>query len=175
MARVTKDAADVLREARQRARLSQTDVARRSGIAQSVISAYESGRREPGVRTLARLVKATGHELELDVVPAPGHQLGLPDTPLGRRLRRRRKAIIDTAARRGAHNVRVFGSVARAEDTADSDVDLLVDLNEGVGLVGLAGLKRELTDLLGTSVDVVPADSLKPRIRAEVLAEAITL
>lgn len=172
---MTKAAADVLRDARERSRLSQTDVARRSGIAQSVISAYESGRREPGLRTLARLVQATGHELELDLVPGPRRQLGLPDTALGRRLRRRRKAIIDTAARRGAHNVRVFGSVARGEDTADSDIDLLVDLDNGVGIVDLAGLKRELTDLLGADVDVVPADTLKPRVRAEVLAEAIPL
>lgn len=172
---MTKTAGDVLREARGRARLSQNDVARRAGIAQSVISAYESGRREPGVRTLARLVAATGHELELDVVPTPSRQLGLPDTPRGRQLRRRRKAIIEAAAKRGAHNVRVFGSVARGEDTADSDIDLLVDLEERVGVVGLAGLKRELTELLGTSVDVVPADSLKPRIRAEILAEAIPL
>lgn len=172
---MTKGAGDVLREARERAQLSQTDVARRSGIAQSVISAYESGRREPGVRTLARLVKATGHELELDVVPAPDRQLGLPDTPLGRRLRRRRKVIIDIAARRGAHNVRVFGSVARGDNTADSDIDLLVDIDKGVGIVGLAGLKRELTDLLGKSVDVVPTDTLKARIRAEVLTEAIPL
>jgi uncharacterized protein len=172
---MTKSAGAVLRDARERARLSQTDVARRSGIAQSVISAYESGRREPGVRTLARLVKATGHELELDVVPVPDRQLGLPDTPLGRRLRRRRRAIIDIAAKRGAQNVRVFGSVARGDDTADSDIDLLVDLDKGVGLVGLAGLKRELTELLGTSVDVVPADTLKSRIRAEVLGEAIPL
>jgi uncharacterized protein len=175
MSRMTKAAGDVLREARERAQLSQNDVARRAGIAQSVISAYESGRREPGVQTLSRLVAATGHELELDVVPGPSRQLGLPDTPRGRRLRRRRKAIIDTAAKRGAHNVRVFGSVARGEDTADSDIDLLVDLDDGVGVVGLAGLKRELTELLGTSVDVVPADTLKPRIRAEVLAEAIPL
>ena len=172
---MTKRAGEVLREARERARLSQTDVARRSGIAQSVISAYESGRREPGVRTLVRLVEATGHELELDVVPAHGRHLGLPDTPLGRRLRRRRKAIIETAANRGAHNVRVFGSVARGEDTAGSDIDLLVDLDKNVSVVGLAGLKRELADLLGTSVDVVPADTLKARIRAEVLAEAVPL
>lgn len=172
---MTKAAADVLRDARERSRLSQTDVARRSGIAQSVISAYESGRREPGLRTLARLVQATGHELEFDLVPGPRRQLGLPDTALGRRLRRRRKAIIDTAARRGAHNVRVFGSVARGQDTADSDIDLLVDLDNGVGIVDLAGLKRELTDLLGADVDVVPADTLKPRVRAEVLAEAIPL
>lgn len=172
---MSKRAGEVLREARKRARLSQTDVARRSGVAQSVISAYESGRREPGVGTLARLVQATGHELELDIVPAPDRQLGLPDTPLGRRLRRRRRAVIETAAKRGAHNVRVFGSVVRGQDTSSSDIDLLVDLDKGVGVVRLAGLKRELTDLLGVNVDVVPAESLKPRIRAQVLAEAIPL
>lgn len=170
---MTSRAGNVLRGARKRARLSQTDVARRSGIAQSVISAYESGRREPGVHTLARLVQATGHELELDIIPAPNRQLGLPDTPLGRRLRRRRRAVIETAAKRGAHNVRVFGSVARGEDTAASDIDLLVDLDGGVGVVALAGLKRELAEILGVDVDVVPAETLKQRIRAEVLAEAI--
>ena len=168
-------AGDVLREARKRARLSQADLGRRSGIAQSVISAYESGRREPGVRTLARLVEATGHHLELDVVPVPDRQLGLPDTPLGRRLRRHRRAVLETAARRGAHDVRVFGSVARGDDAAVSDVDLLVSLDRGVGVVALAALKRELSELLGVDVDVVPVDALKKRIRVEVLAEAIPL
>jgi predicted nucleotidyltransferase len=158
-----------------RARLSQADVARRCGVAQSVISAYESGRREPGVRTLARLIEATGHELVLELMPTPGRTLGLPDTRLGRRLRQRRVAIIDTAAKRRARNVRVFGSVARGEDTASSDVDLLVDLDEGVSLVVLAGLKRELSELLGINVDVVPAATLKARVRDEVLAEAIAL
>ncbi|MBA2496694.1 MAG: nucleotidyltransferase domain-containing protein [Acidimicrobiia bacterium] len=165
----------VLRDARTGARLSQTDVARRSGIAQSVISAYETGRREPGMQTLARLVEATGHQLVLDVVPATGRALGLPDSPLGRRLRRRRKGIIEAAEKRRAHNVRVFGSVARGEDTARSDVDLLVDLKKGVGLLDLVGLERELSELLGVHVDVVPADTLKPRIRTRVLAEAIPL
>ncbi|MEX2619666.1 MAG: helix-turn-helix domain-containing protein [Egibacteraceae bacterium] len=172
---MTSRAGEVLRDARKRARLSQTDVARRSGISQSVISAYESGRREPGVHTLARLVEATGHTLEFDILPAPDRQLGLPDTPLGRRLRRRRKAIIEAAMKRGAHNVRVFGSVARGDDTAASDVDFLMDLDPGVGVVALAGLKRELRELLAVEVDVVPAETLKPRIRAEVLAEAIPL
>lgn len=172
---MTDRAGEVLREARKRARLSQTDVARRSGIAQSVISAYESGRREPGLQTLARLVAATGHELALDLRAAPDRQLGLPDTPLGRRLRRHRKAIIDTAARRGARNVRVFGSVARGDDHADSDIDLLVDLDRSVSVVALAGLKRELIELLGVAVDVVPADTLKPRVRDEALAEAVPL
>ncbi len=165
----------MLRDARRRARLSQTDLARRSGIAQSVISAYESGRREPAVPTLARLIEATGHQLVLEITPTDDQSLGLPDTPMGRRLRRRRRAIIDTASKRGARNVRVFGSSARGDDTEGSDVDLLVDLDSGVGLVTLAGLRRELTELLGVDVDVVPADTLKPRIRDRVLAEAVSL
>jgi predicted nucleotidyltransferase len=60
-------------------------------------------------------------------------------------------------------------------DTATSDIDLLVDLEEGVGLLDLIGLERELSELLGVDVDVVPAATLKPRIRARVLAEAIPL
>ena len=71
--------------------------------------------------------------------------------------------------------MRVFGSVARGEDTPLSDVDLLVDLDADVGLVALSALERELSDLLGTRVDVVPADTLKRRVRDEVLAEAISL
>lgn len=165
----------MIRDARGRARLSQTDLARRAGVAQSVISAYESDRREPGLRTLTKLIEATGHRLTFDLVPMPGLHLGLPDTLLGRRLRHRRRAVIVTAARRGAHNVRVFGSVARGQDTDNSDIDLLVDLDDGVSVVALAGLTRELTDLLGIGVDVVPSDALKAAIRYEVLAEAIPL
>lgn len=130
----------LIRDSRRKSRLSQTELGRRAGVTQSVISAYESDRRQPGLHTLTRLIEATGHLLSLDVVPAPGQTLGLPGTPLGRRLQRRRRAVLDTAARRGARNVRVFGSVARGEDTESSDIDLLVDLDDGVGLVALAGL-----------------------------------
>ena len=79
----------LIRDARREARLSQTDLARRAGVAQSVISAYESDRREPGMAMLSKLIEATGHQLALSVEPLPGRCLGLPDTPLGRRLRRR--------------------------------------------------------------------------------------
>jgi predicted nucleotidyltransferase/DNA-binding XRE family transcriptional regulator len=165
----------MIREARRRARLSQTDLAQRAGVAQSVISAYESDRRDPSLRTLTKLIEATGHQLAFELIPAPRDQLGLPDTRLGRRLRRHRRAVTEIAARRGAHNVRVFGSVARGEDTDNSDIDLLVDLDIGVGLVSLAGLHRELADLLHVDVDVVPAATLKPAVRDEVLSEAIAL
>jgi predicted nucleotidyltransferase len=155
--------------------MSQNEMARRAGVAQSVISAYESDRREPGLRMLTKLIEATGHQLALDVVPSPGLPHGLPNTRLGRRLRRRRRAVIDTASQHGAHNVRVFGSVARGEDIDGSDVDLLVDLDNDIGLVGLAELRRTLSKLLDAGVDVVPADSLKPATRDEVLAEAVPL
>ena len=169
------NAARTLRAARERSRLSQTELAKRAGVAQSVISAYESGRREPSLRTLARLVEATGHDLAIDVVARPDRVLGLPDTPLGRRLRQRHNAIIEAAEARRARNVRVFGSAARGDDVDSSDVDLLVDLDDGVGLLDLIGLERELTELLGVAVDVVPNSSLKPRIRDRVRREAVPL
>jgi len=85
------------------------------------------------------------------------------------------EGVLDLAEQRGAHNVRVFGSVARGQDTDTSDIDLLVDLDDGVSLVGLAGLRRQLSDLLKVEVDVVPAATLKPNIAQAVLAEAVTL
>jgi predicted nucleotidyltransferase len=124
---------------------------------------------------LTKLIEAAGFELLVDAVARPGGARGLPDTPMGRRLRRRRRALIDEAALHGATNLRIFGSVARGEDTDDSDVDLLVDLDEAVGVVGLVGLERELEALVGRKVDVVPASGLKRRMSSEVLAEAIPL
>jgi uncharacterized protein len=165
-----------LREARTNAHLSQTDVARRARVAQSVISAYESGRRQPSVSTLARLISATGHRLVLGLERASNSSpRGLPDSPLGRRLRQRRRAVLACAARHRASNVRVFGSVARGEDKPDSDVDLVVDLDERTGLFALEALRRELSEILGVPVDVAPSDSLRSRVREEIEREAITL
>jgi uncharacterized protein len=168
-------AGTLLRAARRSASLSQTDLARRARVAQSVVSAYESGRREPAFSTLLRLVAATGHRLVVELEPDGQSRPGLPDTPLGRRLRRRRTAVLDTARRHGASNVRVFGSVARGEDGPESDVDLVVDLASGTGLVGLATLERELASVLGTAVDLVPSDSLRSVVRDVIDTEAIPL
>jgi len=172
---VESDAAAVLREARQRSGLSQAELARRANVAQPVISAYETGRREPGLAMLSKLVEASGHRLRVDLVAEPGQRRGLPDTPMGRRLRHLRRSIIDAAERRGATNVRVFGSVARGDDTSASDVDLLVDLRGDVGLLGLLGLEREIAETLKRDVDVVPAANLKVGLASQVLAEAIPL
>ena len=68
-----------------------------------------------------------------------------------------------------------FGSVARGDDDETSDVDLLVDLRNDVGLVSLVGLERELSELLDADVDVVPASLLKSAVRESAEAEAIAL
>jgi transcriptional regulator with XRE-family HTH domain len=132
-------AAALLREARCRAGLSQTELAVRAGVAQSVISAYETGRREPALSTLAALVDATGYELTVGLRRQPPRLRRLSG-PVGRRVRRRRRDLLAAAAAHGASNLRVFGSVARGQDTSDSDVDLLADLPPGVSLFGLGRL-----------------------------------
>jgi predicted nucleotidyltransferase/DNA-binding XRE family transcriptional regulator len=170
------DVARLLLDARRQAGLSQAELARRAGISQPVVSAYERGRREPSLATARRLVEATGHELRLEVVgPVGPGPRPLPDTPMGRRLARCRSQIVAAAERGGARNVRVFGSVARGVDTPTSDVDLLVDLDADVGMVRLVALEQELGRLLRREVDVVPARNLKPGVADTALVEAIPL
>jgi len=141
---------------------------------QSVIAAYESGAREPSLPTLAALVEATGIALTIDLGPAlPGS--GRVTGPLGHRLLRHRAAILALAASHGATNLRVFGSVARGEERADSDVDLLVDLPPGAGLFALARLKIDLETLLSARVDLVPSEGLKPRVRANIDKDLVPL
>ena len=84
----------------------------------------------------------------------------------------KRGEILQLAARRGARNVRLFGSVARDEAGLDSDVDFLVDLEPGRSLLDLGGLLMDLQSLLGRKVDVVTETGLRPRLRPRVLREA---
>ncbi len=90
-------------------------------------------------------------------------------------LKAKRGEILRIAARHGAYNVRVFGSVARGEAGPESDVDLLVEVEEGRSLFDLVGLWQELEDLLGRKVDVVEPEGLHWYIRARVLNEAVPL
>ena len=69
----------------------------------------------------------------------------------------------------------VFGSYVRGEQTDGSDLDILVDLGEGIGLIGLAGLQQDLSDSLGLKVDIVIEDTLRRRIGQRILSEAVML
>jgi predicted nucleotidyltransferase len=86
-----------------------------------------------------------------------------------------RGEILALAARHGATNVRVFGSVARREADAESDVDLLVDLLPGRGLLDLGALLMDLRELLGLQVDVVTPAGMHERMRGRALAGAVPL
>lgn len=90
-------------------------------------------------------------------------------------LREKREDILRVATKRGASNIRIFGSVARGEADAKSDIDLLVDLEPGRSIFDLGGLLMDLQDLLGHKVDVVTERGLRERIREHVLKEAIPL
>lgn len=86
-----------------------------------------------------------------------------------------REDVRRIAAAHGAGNVRVFGSVGRGEQSASSDLDLLVDMAEGRSLFDLIALSNELEESLGVEVDVVTKASLSPYLRDRILDEAVAL
>jgi len=90
-------------------------------------------------------------------------------------LQANRERILQTAAKYGAYNIRVFGSVARGEADASSDVDFLVEMEPGRSLFDLGGLLMDLQELLNCKVDIVTEKGLRERIRERVLREAISL
>lgn len=95
--------------------------------------------------------------------------------PIDERLKAKREEILRLCATYGARNPRVFGSVARGEADARSDVDFLVEMEPGRSLFDLGGLQYALERLLGPPVDVVTERGLKARIRDRVRREAVPL
>jgi uncharacterized protein len=87
----------------------------------------------------------------------------------------RREAILRLAKKRGAHNLRVFGSVARGEATENSDLDLLVAWEPGRSLMDHAALVQDLQELLGMKVHVGTEKSLHWYVRDKILREAMPL
>lgn len=164
----------LLRQARRRAGLTQVELAVRAGVTQSVISAYESGQRQPSIPALARLIEAADFELTLGLRRQPGRLRRLSG-PVGRRVRGHRRALIAAAAAHGVRNLRVFGSVARGEDRPDSDVDLLAELPAGLSLFGLGRLEADLEAILGNRVDLISAADLKPGVRERVEQDLVAL
>lgn len=90
-------------------------------------------------------------------------------------LRAKRDEILRIAARHGARNVRVFGSIVRGEEGPKSDVDFLVDMEPDRSLLDLGGLLMDLRDLLGCEVDLAEPEGLHWYIRDRILEEAILL
>jgi uncharacterized protein len=99
--------------------------------------------------------------------------------PLREQVQRHRERVLALLAERGAHNPRLFGSVARGEDGEGSDVDLLVDFVEDHSpaqeLLAVLGLSEQLSDALAVRVHVASPATLKEEVRTQAAAEAIAL
>lgn len=165
----------LISECRAKAGLTQAELARRAGTSQATISAYENGAKSPAMATLERILAVTGHSLELRAVDRPAADLS---GPVGRRLRANMRDVRGLLGRHGASQPRVFGSVARGTDTSDSDLDLLVHVDDDATLLTLSALERQLSELLGLRVDVVTDGSVAaadPEFRATVESEAVPL
>ena len=170
---------DTLRQARLSADLSQVELAARAGTSQPALARYETGASLPTLPTLERLLAACGRRLEIQT---PSAQSSAPVTsvrgrtgPQADKVRRGRKRLLDAADRHGVGRLRAFGSLARGDTRADSDVDLLVDLKPGRTLLDLVAFRREAEKILDLPVDVATPDMLKDHIRDEVLSEALPL
>ena len=90
-------------------------------------------------------------------------------------VRAMKPAILELAAKNGARQVRIFGSVARGEARAASDLDVLCDFEPGRSLLDQAGFQLDLEDLLKCRVDVVVEGGISPYLEPYILAEAVSL
>ena len=167
--------AQVLRDARQLGGLTQSQLSTRSGITQSVISAYERGRREPGAETFLMLIEAAGLDFIIRVPTNTYRHPTLPDSAQTSALVKHRQRILDLVAEHHASNVRIFGSVARGEARPDSDIDILVDFEKGASLFDLSGLTERLRGLLHFPIDLGDPKSLKPHVQPSVAKDQLSL
>lgn len=168
---MSSDAGALLAEVRREAGLTQSELARRAETSQAMVARYETGAVSPTVRTLARLLRAAGHEL---VLSGPSASPQVHRSSAADLLRQYRAEIRAAAEAIGAANVRVFGSVARGEETPDSDIDLLVDFPAGErGLFPLLKLAADIEHLVGRPVDVAAVEVMAEPVRERALAEAI--
>jgi len=91
-------------------------------------------------------------------------------------LHAHKSAIADLGCRYGARHIRVFGSVARGEERPDSDIDFLVEFDPGYDLFAQRlPLARQLAELTGRPVDLVPEHELSRHLRDRILKEAVEL
>ncbi|WP_026701683.1 nucleotidyltransferase family protein [Salibacterium aidingense] len=90
-------------------------------------------------------------------------------------LQEKRDLVLKTAREHGIKNVRVFGSVARSEDNSASDLDLLVDFEEGRTLFDLIRFKQDMEQLFNRKVDVVTENAVHWRIKDNVINGAVPL
>lgn len=147
--------------------MSARDLATASGVSASTVTRIERGEVNPTVVMLERLLEAAGNQLDIIVSPRSRR-------PTLDELRSHRKAIIGIVESFGASNVRVFGSVARGDSHDGSDVDLLIDVPAGTGLITIERIADAIEAVLPWRVDVVTSGAAHGRM-AHIVDEAVAL
>ncbi len=168
----TLESSQIVEEIRRLAGLTQSELAVRAGTSQAAVARYENGTSHPSTATLQRLTRAAGFEVQIQLVPVRPSNLG---THRATKLRKKRGEIKSLLSLAGASNPRIFGSVARGEDSEMSDIDLLVDFDVTRGLLPILDLNSKLSQLLGERVEVSPASVMKASILESALKEAVPL
>jgi predicted nucleotidyltransferase/DNA-binding XRE family transcriptional regulator len=161
------DAALLVRSARERAHMSARDLAAASGVSASTVTRIERGEVNPTVVMLERLLEASGNQLDVVVSPRPPR-------PTLAELRSHRNTIIGIVESFGGSNVRVFGSVARDDTHDDSDIDLLIDVPAGTGLITVERIAEAIEAAVPWTVDVVTSGAARGRM-AHIAYEAVPL
>lgn len=156
-------------ESRRSRGLSQAALAAAASIDRTALSKIETGRRGVGSTELVRIAAA----LELTFEHFFTEKAANAD-PLTA-IRSKRRDILRICRKHGADSPRLFGSVARGQATPESDIDFIVNMEQGRSLLDQAALLVELRELLGRDVDVVTIQGLRDRIRERVLNEAVPL
>jgi len=176
---VKKEVIDVragrlLGQTRQQAVLTQAEVAAKAGLPQSTVSAYESGRRQPTLAMLSKLLEAMGSELTLAAEPLP-ERLTTLTGPVGLRIRRHRHQIAEAATRHGVENVRVLGPATRGEDKPGDLIEFLVDQIPEATVMKVHDLTSEFQQIIGAPVKIVTTEGLPPKHQATAEHEGILL
>ncbi|MEM9747964.1 MAG: helix-turn-helix domain-containing protein [Actinomycetota bacterium] len=161
------DAATLVREARESASMSARALAAESGVSPSTVTRIERGEISPTVSMLERLLRASGHELEIGLSRSDA-------APTISEVRSHADTILEIVQRIGGRDVRLIGSVARGDATPTSDLDLLIDVPPGTGLFALETMRADLDAALPWSVDVLTSGAARGRM-AHVLDDAVAL
>lgn len=170
------DAAELIAWARMSAGLTQARLARRAGTSQPVVARYETGATSPTIRTLRRLLRATGHDLALSAVPLSGLEPADLSGVTSGALREHRVAIRAEAGRLGIRNIRITGQAASGTEPQGSDTELLVDFPvTKKGLLPLLTLACRVQTLTGLVVDVLTPELMTEHAADQALASAVPL
>jgi predicted nucleotidyltransferase/DNA-binding XRE family transcriptional regulator len=164
--------AALIRTARQSEGLTQHALALRVGTSQAAIARYETGVSIPRADTLDRVLEACGKAVATRSVPAA--IVPIPrGGPIGRLVSMYRQEIREAGKKISAKPLLLFGSVARGEETPESDLDILVELPTGSDPLATYDLGAELEALLKVHVDVLSTRVARPEVLEQALRDAV--